>query len=280
VNAASTGHRSANGPGRTFLLIILLGLATVWFARWPATAAPAIETAHPARDAQAPETFRPLDKDLVKMMLEIESSPDTGEAAQKAVSDIPTNPESQAEESEAAGPPASAPSATEAEMSTESNTAHAPAIEGRFEMPVLDYVEAIRQRAGGKLLVWDRASNRAMGEVINGQFDPQLELDGFSNRARDLTRDLPPGFREPILEQIRASGAFGIFSFVLVIPEKAEQQFKTSVSKALAHRGLAWEDTDLLRLRYAQAGDQLVVRVETALSKGVSVDVHQSVIIW
>jgi hypothetical protein len=247
----------SNRSGRAFFLAILVGLVTAWLSGWT----PVIGHAEkPLAEPMKTEEFREITPDMVRMIIEIESADEDEQSQDTLEQAVATAPEVTEPEATLPGP--------------------APAIEGRFAMPVLNYVDAVRERAGGKLLIWDRAGRRAVGEVIEGQFRPEVQFAGFSSRARNLSRDLPSAYREAVLRQVRATGEFGIFSFVLVVPKKAERQFKASISKALANRNLTWEETDLLRLRYTLADNRVAARVETALSGGVRVDINESVIIW
>lgn len=278
--------RQATGTVGTLRHLLLLTMLIVVVVAWRVGPQDLHVSEQPPETARHEADLEELETEalqLVEVMIEIEEPPpaETPEVKETIEQEVMT--------AKAAPPPAPPEAPAENPNVTEQvaqspgegdDNGRSPAIEGRFDMPVLAYVDAVQKRANGKLLVWDLSSDRAAGEVVNGVFRQSGSLRNYSSRARDLTTDLPGNFRHEVLEQVRQQLGFGIWRFVLLIPQGAEQRFENALAGALGRAGLKWSEVDLLRLRYRQDQGEVVALVEFAGINGKNVPINQPARLW
>jgi hypothetical protein len=248
------------------LAAFLLGIAVV--AGW------AVIGMKPFTNAAGPaSTETDLEPEAIEQFVQLMIEAPSEAAIAEPVITEPKPPEPLAENHSAAETPA-AKNKIEATPKSDSS----PDIVGRFDVPVMSYVHAVQKRAGGKLLVWDAAGRQAVGEVVNGRFNRGVSLENFSNRARDLTDDLPNHYRRKVIAQL--GSRFGIWRFVLVVPVKAEAEFRNAVAGALSFAGLEWSEVDLLKVRYGLSEDRVIAHIDSAQVKGRRVGVDQAAVLW
>jgi len=154
-----------------------------------------------------------------------------------------------------------------------------PAIDATFSMPVQAYVKTLEQRGGAKLILFDSAHGRVMGEVAGRHVKTgHIQLHGMSMRARDITTDLPDAFQDHVFNQIGERAR--TYRFLIVLPMSTEQQFEKRLAEKLGSLGITWADISSISLRYEQSGSHINARIEKININGVTRKIGRMIEVW
>jgi len=161
---------------------------------------------------------------------------------------------------------------------TDVTSAHTPAIEASFAMPVLKYVKILQQRAHAKLVLYDPVKRRIVGNMRGGAVHPGgIDTKGLSARARNITGDLPADFRK---EAMQKSGVTHDIRFLLMLPADAEKQFERQLKHTVEGAGVAWSTVDRLSIRYGASGGGIAATVRQAETDNSTVQIGKTILIW
>ncbi|MFQ5519229.1 MAG: hypothetical protein ACE5E3_04425 [Mariprofundus sp.] len=156
--------------------------------------------------------------------------------------------------------------------------AHSPAINASFDMPVLDYVNVLKQSAGARIVLFDHSRRRILGSVEKGYFVAgTINTKGMSMRTRNITFDLPLPYRQRITKE---AGVSGMVRFLLILPHRSKQKFERLLAVPIEAAGIAWGSVDSLSLRYSKEHGHIVATIQNATSNGKTTRIGKSVQIW
>ncbi len=148
-----------------------------------------------------------------------------------------------------------------------------PALIGTIEMPFKTYL-GYTQKIGGVLAIFDRQTNRVVGRISRNQFIANTTLSGYARRTRDITTDMPARLKKEYLNKVIQARGKGVYRFLILLPEKREQQFVGTLSLLLDQKGVALHSADEVIYRYRLNNGRINLQVQQARVKGQIININ------
>jgi len=148
-----------------------------------------------------------------------------------------------------------------------------PALIGTIDMPFKTYL-AYTQRIGGVLAVFDRQTNRVTGRIERNRFTANTKLAGYARRTRDITTDMPVRLKKEYLDKVIKARGKGVYRFLILLPEKREQQFVGTLSLLLEQKGVALRSANEVNYKYRINNGRVNLQVQKARVKGQIININ------
>lgn len=148
-----------------------------------------------------------------------------------------------------------------------------PALIGTIDMPFKTYL-AYTQRIGGVLAVFDRQTNRVTGRIERNRFTANTKLAGYARRTRDITTDMPVRLKKEYLNKVIKARGKGVYRFLILLPEKREQQFVGTLSLLLEQKGVALRSANEVNYKYRINNGRVNLQVQKARVKGQIININ------
>jgi len=154
-----------------------------------------------------------------------------------------------------------------------------PAIDATFAMPIERYLTILKERTGARVLLFDSQQGHMIGEVDGDQFIMgDMNLNGMSMQARDITSDLPSKLKNRVLN-IADAGAKP-YKFLIVLPTEAEQRFEQLLAEKLRQHGIRWSDVSSIQLKYREWNHHIMAQIKTATVKARVRSIGATIRVW
>ncbi len=154
-----------------------------------------------------------------------------------------------------------------------------PTLEGRIAMPFGKYLAYI-ERAGGKLVVFERQDNRVVGRLEQGRFITDMDVSGYARRARDVTMDIPAPLQQRYLQAVRFHRGAGAYRLLILFPDAREEQFVGTIAELLQRKGFDISTVDSVSYSYHQKDGRLLIVVQHVTRGGKKLPVEFSAYLW
>jgi len=152
-----------------------------------------------------------------------------------------------------------------------------PQLEGQLNLPFKVYL-SLMESVGSKLVVYDMGSNSIKAHLSNGYVYSEFNLSNFSSRSRDVTEDMPLSLRKYYLKIIKDKFGWGGYRFLLMLPNKLEEQFFGTIGLVLKKEGIDINKSDLVRFRYMGNEKHLNINIYEVLTQGKKSTLNKKVV--